>query len=150
MNKHGFTLIELIAVVAILAILIIMIAPGIVVIKKRVLENTLETRISQIENAAKDYGTDHINELKSKVSSNYNNEKTPSSDCIYRNVNFLINNGYLSVAATYNKDESGTREYQLINPVTGESMNNRRVCIRFNNNNAMTREVVAYLVEEVN
>lgn len=148
MNKKGFTLVELIAVIAILAILIVMIAPGYMAIRKRVLENTLETKISQIENAAKNYGTEHINELKSRVSAPYNNEKTPSEDCIYRNVNFLINNGYLTVGSTYVQTSDGSKETQFINPVTGESMNNQRVCIRFSSNNAMTREIIAYLVEE--
>lgn len=151
MKNNGFTLVEILAVVAIMGVLIIMIMPGIMSIRSNVLENSLENRISMIENAAKDYAHDHINEVKSTVSSNYDGSKTPNDNCIYRNVNFLINAGYIAASNTYVvEDESSDqiKENQILNPVTGESMNNMRVCIRFDTNDAVNRQVVAYLVEE--
>ena len=147
MSNKGFTLVEMMAVIAIIAILGIVITPGIISIRNSVLESTLASRVSMIENAAKDYAQEHIDELKSQVSSTYDGSKSPNQDCIYRNVNFLINAGYLKSTNSYTGLD-GEKENQIINPVTGESMNNQRVCIRFNTNNAMTREVIAYVVEE--
>ena len=151
MKKEGFTLIEMLAVIAIMGLLIIMITPGIMSIRQNVLENSLANRISMIENAAKDYAHDHINELKSYVTSPYDGEKTENDNCIYRNVNFLINSGYISSSNTYVVEDESTdqrKENQILNPVDGTSMNNLRVCIRFDTNDAMTRQVITYLVEE--
>ena len=151
MRKTGFTLIEILAVIAIMGLLIIMITPCIMSIRRSVLQNSLETRISMIENAAKDYAHDHITELKSYVTSSYDGEKTENDNCIYRNVNFLINSGYISSSNTYVVEDETTnqiKENQILDPVTGTSMNNRRVCIRFDTNDAMTRQVITYLVEE--
>ncbi len=151
MKNNGFTLIEILAVVAILGVLVIMIMPGIMTVRKNVLENALENRISMIENAAQDYAYDHINEVKSTVTSNYAGEKTSNVNCIYRNVNFLINSGYISSSNTYTVEDDSTeqiKENQILNPVTGESMNNLRVCIRFDTNDAISRKIVAYIVED--
>ena len=151
MKNKGFTLIEILAVVAIMGVLIIMIVPGIMAVRSNVLENALENRISMIENAAKDYAQEHINEVKSTVTSSYDGTKGPNDNCIYRNVNFLINNGYISSSNTYVVEDDSTeqiRENQVINPVTGTSMNNLRVCIRFDTNDAISRKIITYIVEE--
>lgn len=150
MENRGFTLVELLAVIAIMGILMIMITPGIMSLRENVLENALENRISLIENAAKDYAQDHITELDGDVG-NYDGSKGPSDDCIYRTVNFLINSGYISSNNTYVVEDEDTNQKkinQILNPVTGESMNNLRVCIRFDNNNAMKRQIITYIVEE--
>lgn len=150
MKNTGFTLVEILAVIAIMGILMIMITPGIMSLRENVLENALENRISMIENAAKDYAQDHITELDSDVS-NYDGSKGPSNDCIYRTVNFLINSGYISSNNTYVVEDEDTNQKkvnQIINPVTGESMNNLRVCIRFDSNNAMSRKIITYIVVE--
>ena len=151
MNKKGMTLVELIAVIAIIGILAIMITPGIMAVRNNVLESSLKSKVSQIENAAKEYGQEHINELKTIVDNPYNEEKTASSDCIYRTVAFLVNSGYLTEKKSYyqNNNDEGMSEARsdVINPVTGESMNDNLVCIRFDNNDPMRREIVAYLVE---
>lgn len=151
MKNNGFTLIEILAVVAIMGVLMIMIMPGIMSVRKSVLENALANRVSMIENAAQDYAHDHLNEVKSTVTSSYDGSKGPNDNCIYRNVNFLINNGYISSSNTYvvNDDSNEQiQENQVINPVTGTSMNNLRVCIRFDTNDAVNRKIIAYLVEE--
>ena len=150
MENRGFTLVELLAVIAIMGILMIMITPGIMSLRENVLENALENRISLIENAAKDYAQDHITELDGDVG-NYDGSKGPNNDCIYRTVNFLINSGYISSNNTYVVEDEDTNQKkinQILNPVTGESMNNLRVCIRFDNNNAMKRQIITYIVEE--
>ena len=147
MDNKGFTLIELMAVITIIAILAILITPGILSIRESVLESSYINKLSQIENAAKEYGTEHITELISPVSSDYVAlDKSPNENCIYRTINFLINNGYLKV--TNSNAVSGTNNYTLTDPRDGSSMNNMRICIRFDNNIAKYREVVAYLVEE--
>ena len=147
MNNKGFTLVEMMAVIAIIALLGLIITPGIISIRNSVLESTLESRLSMIENAAKDYAQENIDELKSSVTTTYDGSRSPNADCIYRTVNYLINAGYLKSSNSY-MGRDGDKENQIINPVTGESMNNRRVCIRFDSNNVMTREVIAYVVEE--
>lgn len=151
MNKKGFSLVELIAVISIIAVLAIMIIPALIEIRKSVINDTLQNRISMIENAAKDYAQDNIDELNSHVTAVYNGEKTPNENCIYRNVNFLVSHGYITISNTYTPNDnlnSQTKTNQIIDPTTGLSMGTRRVCIRFDNNNAMSRRIVAYLVEE--
>ena len=140
MNKKGLTLIELMAVIAILAILAIMITPGIITVRNNVLESSYKNKVSQIVTAAIDYGQEHINELNNVV-----DESNPDNSCIYRNVNFLINNGYLKVGNSYSEEGVVT---QLTDPRDGSSMNNLRVCIRFDSNSALRREIIAYLAEE--
>ena len=151
MENRGFTLVELLAVIAIMGILMIMITPGIMSLRQNVLENALENRISMIENAAKDYAQEHITLLKSYVTDNYNGEKTKNSNCEMRNVNFFISEGYISSNNTYvieDEDSQQKKINQIINPVTGESMNNLLVCMRFDTNDAMTRKVIAYVIFE--
>ena len=140
MNKKGLTLIELMAVIAILAILAIMITPGIITVRNNVLESSYKNKVSQIVTAAIDYGQEHINELNNVV-----DESNPDNSCIYRNVNFLINNGYLKVGNSYSEEGVVT---QLTDPRDGSSINNLRVCIRFDSNSALRREIIAYLAEE--
>ena len=148
MNNKGLTLVELLAVIAIIGILAIMIVPGIFSLRERVLESTYKNKVSQIVTAGRDYGMEHITELKSPVTpvTNIDSLHTGSTDCIYRTVNFLINNGYLKSNNTYAvADAEDTR---FLDPRTNTPMNNMSVCIRFDNNNVMTREVIAYLIEE--
>ena len=43
--------------------------------------------------------------------------------------------------------EDGTQITQVINPVTGVVMNNRRICVRYDNNDALNRELIAFFVD---
>ena len=149
MNKKGLTLIELMAVIAIIAVVTIMIVPGIISIRESVLQSTYENKVSQIVAAARDYGTEHITELKSPVTTVVSSSAklhTGSPDCIYRTVSFLINNGYLKSSNSY--VEEGRENMDFVDPRNNQSMNSMSVCIRFDNNNVMTRVVMAYLIEE--
>ena len=164
MNKNGVTLVELLVVIAIIGLLAVMISPGIMSIRNSVLESTLKSRESQIENAAKDYAYDHINIIPSDISTNPNDRNCPplSEDdiknetyrgieykcCATVSVNYLINSGYLVGTNSYDGSEDAKKENQIINPVTGESMNNRIVCIRYSSRDAMNRELIAYLLED--
>lgn len=148
MSKKGLTLVELLAVIAIIAILVIMIMPGIMTVRNSVLESSYENKVSQIVTAGKDYGQEHITELKSPVNQAYIKGVTENSedpDCIYRTINFLINNGYLKTSNTY--VVGGSESSDFVDPRSNEPMNNMSVCIRFDNNNIMTRQVIAYLIE---
>ena len=147
MNNKGLTLIELMAVIAIIAILAIMITPGILAVRNSVLDSSYENKVSQIENAAIDYGQEHITDLNNSVTNTYTpgNKQKDDTNCFYRTVSFLINNGYLKVSNSYSGDNVNTG---LTDPRDGSSLNHRRVCIRFDNNDPMRREVIAYLVEE--
>ena len=148
MNKKGLTLVELMAVIAIIAMLSIMITPAIFSVRSSVLESSYQNKVSQIVNAAKDYGAEHITELKSPVTTPVSSTAelhTGSSDCIYRTVSFLINNGYLKSNNSYVVE--GQENNAFLDPRNNTPMNNMSVCIRFDNNNVMTREIIAYLVE---
>ncbi len=148
MNKNGVTLVELLAVIAIIGILAIMVTPGFIALRNSVLQDSLENKISQIENAAKDYGYDHINDLKIPES-DYNGEKTISNSCELVMVKTLISGGYISEKNAYNqKGEDVEYENQIVNPVTGENMNFKLICVRFDKKNPMTRQVIAYMIED--
>ena len=125
MNNKGLTLVELLAVIAIIGILAIMIVPGIFSLREKVLESTYKNKVSQIVTAGRDYGMEHITELKSPVTNvitNTENLHAGSTDCIYRTVNFLINNGYLKSNNTYAvADAEDTR---FLDPRTNTPMNN--------------------------
>ena len=159
MGKKGLTLVELLAVVAIIGILSIMITPGIISIRNNVLESTYRTRVSQIENAAKEYATDHINLIPSNIpdsavlSENDLKNETYRSSCptdysATISVNYLISSGYISGTNSYTTSDGQVKENQIINPKTGETMNNMVVCMRFSSRDAMKRELLAYLLEE--
>ena len=70
MKKDGLTLVELLAVIAIIGILAVLISPAVISIRNNVLESTYQTRVSQIENAAKDYASDHINLIPQNIPEN--------------------------------------------------------------------------------
>ena len=152
MNKKGLTLVELLAVIAIIGILSVMIAPTFMWIRNKVLESTYQTRVLQIESAAKEYATDHINLIPSviKESEVLSQEditkevyKTKDYDCCATiSVNYLLSSGYLAPTNSHVTDG----EDQIINPITGESMNNNVLCIRFTTNDVLSREIIAYIL----
>lgn len=181
MKKQGFTLVELIAIIAILGILVVMVTPGIIAVRKNVLEKTLVTKVSNIENAAKDYAMDNLQLLKTTVTKEINVYKANGNtyyasqgvngevyydldkfkaengddfskllDCTWITVNGLINTGYLNGSTSYVNTPDGEKEEQIINPVTGDSMNDNIICIRYDNNNAMTRTIISFMFEEEN
>lgn len=151
MNKKGFTLTELIAVIAILGILAVIATPAVLLIRKNVLLNTLDSKINQIISAAEDYGSRYIMEIPS-----YINEEEECNDganccssgkcyvendaCLIVLVRSLISHGYLA-------GDSENKEV-LVNPIDGSSLNSERVCIRYDNNEAMKRKIFAYIVNE--
>ena len=170
MNKKGFTLVELLAVIAVVAILAVMVTPAIIGLKNSVLESTYESKVAQIENAAKDYAEAHLdllprfvcdgvstnngcttdlNEIITKEELDSNTyERKYYKACAWITINGLLDDGYLKSTNTYVVDESGKKETQIINPITNESMNNEMICMRYNNNDAMTREIITFILND--
>ena len=73
MNKKGMTLIELMAVIALLAILSMIAVPSFNAIRTKMLKSSLESKISNIKNAALEYYTENINEVAKTVRINNEN-----------------------------------------------------------------------------
>ena len=186
MNKKGMTLIELMAVIAILAILTLMIAPDILDIRTRSMKSTLSSKVTRIENAAIKYASDNIVNIPSKFTNSnlkypqykqingqwdyYDSDnkldkcldEKPDTDacnqfCLIVYVNSLIQNGYLA-----GDDETKT---SIIHPLTGESLNDRKVCVRYDTDKVVigktgagalkeesdyvrNRKIIAYVIDE--
>ena len=154
MNKDGFTLVELLAVVAILAILALLVTPAVMAIRQNTLERSLQSKFNQINVAAKDWASDHINLIPSDtkkcscegssdscITGHYDTDTVKTSCCYFLKVRNLIEQGYLV-------GDSGDEKDILLNPLSKESLNSATVCVRFDNNSAMTRKVVTYIVGE--
>ena len=157
MKKDGLTLVELLAVIAIIGILAVLISPAVISIRNNVLESTYQTRVSQIENAAKDYASDHINLIPQNIPENEvltdesfrNNAWKKDYDCCATvSVNYLISSGYLAATNSYTTNDGQEKDNQILNPITGKSMNGMVVCFRYTSNDAMNREIVAFLLED--
>lgn len=143
MNKRGMTLVELLAVIAIIAMLALIITPAVINIRENLLENTLESKIKNINTAALDYAQEHINELPNHVENEVDENtvnKTSSQDCLIRYVRVLISEGYI---AGDSEDKSS-----ITNPVNGESLNDKEICMRFDSNDAMNRKIITYIIGE--
>lgn len=144
MNKKGMTLVELLAVIAIVAILSVLIMPAFINIRNDLLKKTLESKIKNINIAAKEYAEDHINEIPNDVGNElvteYSVDKSSKNHCLIRYVRVLISDGYLS--------GDSEEKNSLSNPLTGNSLNDEEVCIRFSSNDAMNRDIITYVVGE--
>lgn len=141
MKNKGFTLIELMVSIAIMMILAIMLVPAINAIRKKVLNNLYDTKVEQILSTSKSWGRENLVRIPQFVSSAYTgNEKMCTKDCACILVRELINEGFLA------GDKNDKTELQ--NPINKKSMNGMLVCVRFDNNDAMNRKIVSYIVEE--
>lgn len=141
MKNKGFTLIELMVSIAIMMILAIMLVPAINAIRKKVLNNLYDTKVKQILSTSQSWGRENLVRIPQFVSSAYTgNEKTCTKDCACILVRELINEGFLA------GDKNDKTELQ--NPINKKSMNGMLVCVRFDNNDEMSRKIVSYIVEE--
>lgn len=139
MEKKGFTLVEALAVIIILSILALILVPSVNKIRKDILNRTYTSRVNMIKSAALNWANDNLVEVPSHVTSTYFSQTTCDSDCKCVTVQTLIDGNYLSGSDNDRK--------VMKNPVTKQSMNNKNVCVRYNNNEVLTRKLVAYLVE---
>ena len=143
MNNKGMTLVELMAVIAIIGLLAVLITPGIIAMRNSVLKNTLKSKITMIDNAAKDYAEEHIMQVPNivtKPTDSYVLDKTSKDDCLIRYVRVLISDGYLSGDSNDKRD--------LLNPVTGVSLNDEEVCMRYDTNDPLNRKIITYIIGE--
>lgn len=181
MNKKGMTLIELIAVIAIIAILTLMIAPNILEMRRGSIKTTIDNKIQKVYNAAITYAEDNLssvpnefinnrlnydnqlyyNQCLDSKSFNYKSEGVDTANldgsglkcedyCLIVYIGTLIDQGYL---IGDNEDKT-----QLLNSLTGESINDNRVCVRYDtnivtknnklDNTESTRRLIAYIVDE--
>ena len=166
MNKKGMTLIELIAVIAIIAILSLMITPNIIRMRNASIESNIDNKVSKLKNAAISYAEDNLASVPNEFvdsslvfsgDANRNCLEGKSFDdtlsycenyCLIVYIGTLVDQGYI---AGDNHDKT-----QVIHPFTGENMNFKRICVRYDNNiitkpadsTATTRKLVAYIVDE--
>jgi hypothetical protein len=130
-------------------------------IRKSILTSTLKSKINIINNAAADYGADRIDEIPSPKGNWSFNRLSPGATtsahlqetitldgvtykfedfCRMTYIQELVSNGYM------NPDRKDSRE--VTNPLTGEVMNETRVCIRFDTSDSLTRQIIAYVIDE--
>lgn len=138
MSKKGFTLVELLAVLAIMGILLLLVTPNVLAMRKNLLENTLRSKINIITTAATEYGADNINDIPF-TDATYTGTHDPDK-CLKTYVQILIAKGYVKADS---KDQKN-----ITNPLTGDSMNNLEICIRFDSPDPMNRQIIAYIVNE--
>lgn len=154
MKKKGFTLIELVAVIVILGVLAVLVTPAIIGMRNTVVNNTLENKIQLIYDAALDYANDNIMDVPKGVgldsdgsrrcledkSGIDNEDDICTSYCLLVLVKTLIDRGYLV-------GDSDSRT-SIVNPLTGDSLNSKVVCVRYNSEDPLNREMVAYILNE--
>lgn len=140
MNNKGFTMIELLAVLAIMALLAIVVVPNINEMRQTTLKQTYDSKVKQVNVAAKEWAGDNLISVPSNVSREYTNQTECDSDCVCVSVNELIHSGYLAG----DKNQKKT----LTNPLTNEEMNNLLVCVRYDTNDIDKREIISYIVGE--
>ncbi|CCX35564.1 putative uncharacterized protein [Clostridium sp. CAG:1000] len=143
MNKKGMTLVEVLAVIAIMGILAVLVVPSIINMRNETLNEDYNNRVEMIKNAAIEWGNDNLNLIPKDVKNEYKDQRTLDSECAHPTVGYLIESGYLKGAST-----SSDEGYVMINPKTGEEMNNLLVCIRYDNNDLLNRKLVSYIIEE--
>lgn len=131
MNKKGFTLVELSLSLALILLLVGFIASRLVNIDGGTKQEMLDAKIEIILDAAKKYGADHIDELKSSETNLTKRKCTKEIT-----VNTLVQMNYLE-----GDDEYG---YQVINPLDNSVMNNEVVCLGY-----IDRKVVVDLKKNV-
>lgn len=140
MNKKGFTLVELMVSIAILMLLSALLIPAVNAIRKKTLEQLYDAKISQILSTSKSWGRENLVRIPQYVNKEYTNQKTCDRDCACVLVRELISDGFLA------GDSNDKTELQ--NPITKKSMNSTLVCVRYDTNNALTRKIISYIVEE--
>ena len=142
-DKKGMTLVEVLAVIAIMGILAVLVVPSIINMRNETLNEDYNNRVEMIKNAAIEWGNDNLNLIPKDVQNEYKDQRTLDSECAHPTVGYLIESGYLKGAST-----SSDEGYVMINPKTGEEMNNLLVCIRYDNNDLLNRKLVSYIIEE--
>lgn len=140
MNKKGFTMVELLASLAIMLLLAIVVIPNISAMRQKTLKQTYDSRVKQVQVAAKEWAGDNLVSVPSNVSRDYSTQRYCDTDCVCISIDELIREGYLAG----DKNEKKT----LTNPITNEEMNDKLVCVRYDTNDINTREIISYIEGE--
>lgn len=116
-NKKGFTLVELTLAIVLLLLLALLVVPNLLDMGDSTKEKMYDAKIDLALNGAYKYGVDNLDKL--------------SSDCTDVSIGALINMEYIS-----GDDTSG---YNMIDPISGESMNNTIICVYYEKNEVRAR-----------
>lgn len=116
-NKKGFTIVELVISIVLLLALALLVVPHLLDMGDSSKEKIYESKLQLALNGAYKYGVDNIDSL--------------SNSCTEITIGALINLDYVS-----GDDESG---YNMLNPDTGESMNNIVICVYYDKGDVRAR-----------
>ncbi len=116
-NKKGFTLVELCISIVLILLIAVFVMPRLINLGDSSKNKLYNSKINMALKAAYRYGSDNIDKL--------------NNNCTNITIGALINLGYLD-----GDDKNG---FIMLNPITGESMNNLGVCIMYNNNEIQTK-----------
>lgn len=134
--KKGFTLVELLIVIVLIGIISLIIVPNVIETRKKLLEESLETKYKNIESAAIDWAMDNLTSLSLSIDSENNNYTI----CNYVSVDTLISRGYI---AGDNEDKT-----ILKNPVNDEELNNLNVCVRYDISKGLKNRIMETIIEK--
>lgn len=116
-DKNGFTLVELTLAIVLLLLLALLVVPNLLQMGDGTKEKMYESKIELALSGAYKYGKDNIDKL--------------SNNCTDISIGALINLEYVS-----GDDESG---FNMIDPISGDSMNNIIICVAYEDNEVKTR-----------
>ncbi len=108
-NKNGFTMVEITLAITLILFLALLVVPNLIDMGDDSKERMYESKIEIALSGAYKYGRENIDKL--------------SENCTSVTIGSLINQGYIS-----GDDDSG---YNLIDPITDESMNNVAICVYY-------------------
>lgn len=117
MNNKGFTLVEITLSIVLILALTLIVVPNLIDMGDNTKKKLYESKVEMVLARAYEYGMDNVDVL--------------SNECKDITVGTLINLEYMS-----GDDEGG---FNLINPITEESMNNLVVCVYYEDNEVKTR-----------
>ena len=128
MNKKGFTFIELLAIIVLIGLITLIAIPSIKLADRKIQNKNYETKKELIKKAAENYGEDNKDILLYSTSTTYTD---PSNNVSYPSINIkvrdLLNNGYVS-------KDTGLKNADILNPVTGVSILNEDIVVYYKNN----------------
>lgn len=135
MNKKGFTLVELLAVVIIIALIIGIAIPSTQAVSGKIKDRMYNTKMELANKAAILWAQDKQHKkclVTSSVPLNCPNPSNLSCKALSGGeLKCSITLGQLADDELLQYDDGNN----IINPINKESMNNTKVCIKYNNNN---------------
>lgn len=112
MNKKGFTLVEVTLSIVLILALVLLVVPNLMDMGDATKKKMYESKVNLALSKAYNYGVDNIDQI--------------NSECTDITIGSLIKLHYLQ-----GDDEGG---YNLMNPITEESMNNLVICVYYEDN----------------